>query len=138
MTNLATEWLDQHLRAHGIKYLWTLIAAFVTGVWLNGWALQWFDGRVIDVATAQITQQTAPIQKKVNEIEQKVEQTNTGLKELLERNYATEIREITALLCSSPGDRRLLAQLEEMQEKYEKLHGDRYVTPSCEVLKRAK
>ena len=131
-------WINGHLKAHGIKYIWTLIVAVTIGAMMNGWALQWFDTRVIQVATAQIIAQTTPIQVKVDAIEKKVDQAAEERKaERIER-LETEI--LSARLNQCRADTTLLRQVygDEVSRKmamYQALTNRQYQLLPCSELK---
>lgn len=137
MSTPATDWIDQHFRAHGIKYLWTLLLAVGFGSWATGILAQWLDGRMVPIVVTQVAAQLAPVQKQVEDLDQKIDATAKGVEQLLKQSTTREIVEIQTLLCVTPGDSRLLRSLEAAQERYAELSGGaRYVPPDCRILTR--
>lgn len=66
----------------------------------------------------------------------------TGVKdavaELQLSEYETKLDAAYAALCMNPGDPALLERIRELQQAYERVAGNKYTPPSCDLLFKLK
>lgn len=68
--------------------------------------------------------QVSGVQDSVKSLQQ------TALEERLDAAYSA--------LCMNPGDPAVLERIRDLQQQYEKVAGDKYVPPSCDLLFKLK
>jgi len=128
------DWLDQHVKAHGVKYVAGLVAAAFFGSWATGFAAKALDDGLRPIVIAQVQKEISPVKEELRETKAIAQQSANGITELLKQSYSREIIEIQTLLCKSPGDPRLLHDLNEAKDKYKKVAGEHFQTPDCNIL----
>jgi hypothetical protein len=102
-------WLIDHLAQHKAAYI---IPTLVAGAMVTLGGTAWVDQR--------INIRVVALEKRFDGIEAT----------LLE----AEIRELTKLLCQSPGEAALLRQVDSAERRYKRLTGETYRAPSCRLL----
>jgi hypothetical protein len=121
-----------HLKGHPGEYLLILILMFCIG-WVGSSVA---DGYVQEKVKLVVIEEVAPIKVQVTSVSADIATIQDGLNDLISRSLKRELVEIRTLLCFTPGDRRLLQNFEDTQDRYQELTGYRYEPPGCDVLRK--
>lgn len=74
----------------------------------------------------------------LNPLQAEVSGVRDTVSELQLSQYETKLDAAYAALCMNPGDPALLERIRDLQQAYERVAGNKYTPPSCDLLFKLK